>query len=297
MRGWARCSAGFPALWVGGLLGVWLTGVLPGRGADHADALYFGSPIREQRVPAGAVSVVFGFGFTNNAPDPVIIESIRTTCGCAVVEGPQFPWLVQPFEAGEFSVVLDVQGKRGTVTKSVILETSIGRKSLTVRAVPGEARGRADGDDARRENLEIARGDRFAVFRGECAACHAAPAGDKQGAALYDAVCAICHNSPRRAPMVPDLARLTFRPEDRERWRRWIAAGRDGSLMPGFARAHGGILSESQIDSLVDDLLRGGRSGADRGRDAASRAEEPAGRGLSVPLPPLQPGLGLPGTR
>jgi hypothetical protein len=148
----------------------------------------------------------FSFAFTNAAPGQVVIESVRTSCGCTVAKVPTLPWVIPPGGDGEFSVTLDLRGKRGTVTKSVFVNTSMGTKPLTVRAIVpdnGTSGGSGGGMDDRLRNMQIALADRTAIFRGDCASCHATPATAKQGPALYLAACAICHDSHNRASMVP----------------------------------------------------------------------------------------------
>jgi hypothetical protein len=54
--------------------------------------------------------------------------------------------------------------------------------------------------------------------------------------------------------MVPDLA-VAKAPRDAAYWRKWINEGKEGTLMPGFARMHGGPLSDEQITSLVDYVV------------------------------------------
>jgi mono/diheme cytochrome c family protein len=92
--------------------------------------------------------------------------------------------------------------------------------------------------------------DRQAVFRNDCASCHVAPTVGKQGAELFQAACAICHSAAHRAGMVPDLG-IAREPRDAAYWRKWIREGKVGTLMPGFAVAHGGPLTEEQIESLI----------------------------------------------
>lgn len=263
-----RCGrpGGRGVWWVGlaGWLGmgclagaVWASGV--------ASVLVFGETRQVMRGPVGTADFTFTFAFTNHARTPVVIESVRTSCGCTVAKVPELPWKVVPGECGEFSVVLDARGKRGTVTKSVVLNTSIGARRLSVRAiiekgVAGGGATDADGDGEggmgdRGRNMELARADRFAVFKGDCASCHAVPAEGKRGPALYAAVCGICHDSENRASMVPDLRNLGHA-TDREHWVRWITQGKEGTMMPGFARSEGGPLSVEQVESLADYLVR-----------------------------------------
>ena len=99
--------------------------------------------------------------------------------------------------------------------------------------------------------------DRQVVFKNQdCAKCHAEPARNKtDGRLLYAGVCATCHNSHHRAAQVPDL-RLLKHPTDADYWRQWIAHGRPGSMMPGFAESEGGPLNDQQINALVDFMVK-----------------------------------------
>jgi mono/diheme cytochrome c family protein len=107
----------------------------------------------------------------------------------------------------------------------------------------------AQGDD-RAQNQQIALADRLAVFRNDCATCHSARVSPetRTGDVLFASACTICHDAPHRASMVPDLAAIS-KPRDEAYWRKWIAEGVEKSLMPAFAKRHGGPL-----DALVTYL-------------------------------------------
>ncbi|MGE3308838.1 MAG: DUF1573 domain-containing protein [Limisphaerales bacterium] len=286
---WIRDLLTARVLVISWVLGMSTTLGLAQGSAGVATALLFDETTKEMKGPAGATNFTFTFAFTNSAPGPVVIESVRTSCGCTVARVPSLPWSVGPGEGGEFSVVLDARGKRGTVTKSVFVNSSIGVKPLTVRAVIEDSTGKAtggDGMDDRLRNMQIALADRFAVFRGECASCHAKTSEGKHGPALYVAACGICHDSHNRASMVPDLKNLGH-VTDREHWVRWITFGRHGSLMPAFAQSEGGPLTDEQVDSLADYLTRTVSQ-----RQMAQRAGLPPARKIvAPPLPGGGPGL------
>jgi hypothetical protein len=108
----------------------------------------------------------------------------------------------------------------------------------------------------RNRNIELAKADRQAVFKSECAECHVKPAIGKLGKDLYAGACAVCHDTEHRATMVPDL-HVFKHPETREYWGQIIADGKLNSLMPAFAFKNGGILNEQQITSLVDYMMTG----------------------------------------
>lgn len=249
----------------------------PGQAPGQLEALIFDAAMKEEFVAAGTTNVNFIFAFTNASPGQVIIEGIRTSCGCTVARVPKLPWVVAPGEAGEIGVVLDLRGKFGVVTKSVFVTSSAGTKPLTIRAhSPGAPAGMAAMDD-RERNLRVAMADRKAIFRGDCANCHSTPAAGKTGLALYQAACGICHDSHNRASMVPDLKNLPH-PTDRDHWIKWATFGRHGSLMAPFAASEGGPLTDQQIDSLADYLAK------------AISEPRAAGPRLSQ-VPPLPPAL------
>jgi mono/diheme cytochrome c family protein len=97
--------------------------------------------------------------------------------------------------------------------------------------------------------------DHQAVFKTDCAKCHLVPAFGKTGENLYRAACGICHEAKNRATMVPDLHALTT-PIDDNYWHNWVAHGKAGTLMPGFAATEGGPLNDAQIASLVDYVTK-----------------------------------------
>src|SRR5690606_17562430 len=166
---------------------------------DRVAELEFDALLKEQPASPADAEVLFTFAFTNKSPEEVIIHSVRTSCGCTVARVPALPWAIPAGERGEFTVAMDVRGKRGTVTKSVFVNTSLGIKSLSVRALLSQ--GAKDNEEFmgdRLRNMQIALADRTAIFKGDCASCHAEPAKGKMGVPLYLAACGICHDSHNR---------------------------------------------------------------------------------------------------
>jgi mono/diheme cytochrome c family protein len=115
---------------------------------------------------------------------------------------------------------------------------------------PGEM---STDSEVRSRNLALAAVNRQAVFQGDCARCHAGPASEQMGEALYVTACAICHDAEHRAAMVPDF-RAPPEVRTRDIWLKLIVHGKPGTLMPAFSREEGAPLTRSQIDSLVDYL-------------------------------------------
>lgn len=198
----------------------------------------------------GEEHCAFTFTVTNAGPDELVIRTVRTSCGCSVARLPASPWRLAPGASGQFDLHVDLRGKQGELFKDAILQSDGGYRQIRFRIVipPVDPR-----DAMRQRNVLIAQGDRQAVFKGDCAACHAEPARGLMGRDLYLKACAICHADEGRATMVPDLRTLAPQPAA-DVWRQVISIGKPGTLMPAFALAEGGPLTRPQIDSLVDYL-------------------------------------------
>lgn len=202
---------------------------------------------------AGQSNAVVSFTVTNASASPVIIRDVALSCGCSVATMPTKPWTLKPGESGTVTVTTDVRGKRGSLLKTAIVYASSGTRVLTYQvdiqepATPEE----------RARNQSLAKTDRQAVFRGECAKCHAEPTKGKTGKELFAVACGICHEAEHRASMVPDLRALK-KPTPREYWLQWIAHGKADTLMPASGQKEGGPLTEGQIESLVEFLTAAG---------------------------------------
>lgn len=227
--------------------------------ATPANALAWDKELKELIAEPGDTNVLVTFQFTNQHTSEVVIKNVRPSCGCTTLELPPMPWTIPAGTNGEITASLDLRGKRGTLTKSITVDSTSGYKSLLFKVtVPTEiATATASGetvDPERLKNMQMAQVDRQVVFKNaDCAKCHAEPAHGKMGEDLYRAACAICHDTPHRATMVPDLTQPKF-PTSAPYWKYWIINGRPGSLMPAFSKIHGGPLTDEQIESLVEFL-------------------------------------------
>ena len=210
------------------------------------------TPIEYNAKP-GDTNAVFSIGVTNNSATQVLIKSVRSSCGCTIARLPADPWPLEPKGKGEITVTVDLRGKCGTLNKLLVIDTSVGFKFFTMKInipLPEKA---ADAR-AREQNLLAAMGDRQAIFKGDCARCHVTPGRGKQGKALYDAMCGICHDVPSRATMVPDLKK-SKQTTNRTYWHTWTAKGKSGTLMPAFTQDEGGPLTGDEVNSIVDYIL------------------------------------------
>jgi mono/diheme cytochrome c family protein len=189
--------------------------------------------------------VRFVFTATNVSSHDVTLLNAIGSCGCTVAKLPEDPRIV-PGASGRIDVTMDLKGKYGKVLKTVTVSTDQGVKVLTVAAnLPPPT--------LREIRQDMATTDRQAVFKGQCVNCHVDPTIGKTDIALYTSACGICHESAQRATMVPDLHALPHE-TGAEFWKTTITHGKAGTMMPAFAQAEGGILSDGQIASLVDYL-------------------------------------------
>jgi len=209
----------------------------------------------------GDLSANFRFWFTNTSADEVIINAVRTSCGCTVAKLVATPWHIQPGTNGPIDVTVDLRGKSGTIAKAVTVESSAGSKSLIVKMNIATPTSGTDftvnhpnmGDAERLKNMQDSLKDRQVVFKdAKCAICHADPAkGQVDGGIIYRGICATCHDSPLRAAAVTDLKALKHE-TDFDYWKFWITNGRDGTMMPAYSLDHGGPLNELQINALAN---------------------------------------------
>lgn len=239
------------------LLGVLSCGALAVATPARAAGLVWDATQQEHRATPGETKADFVFMVHNPSAAPVVVTAVRTSCGCTVAGFPHLPWTIPAGGSSALQATVDFHGKWGEIEKSIFVAVAGGVTTLTVKVDAG----RQPPLDtallmARAANIQVASVDRQAVFTNHaCAACHAEPLAGKSGEPLYQAACGICHESPHRATMVPDLHALAVVP-DRAALRAIIARGKEGSLMPAFSRAQQGPLSDAQIDSVVDYLSR-----------------------------------------
>jgi len=235
------------------------------------NTLKFDAESKEYHAKPGEASAIFSFNITNVSKAEVKITALRMSCGCTVAHLPPLPdqpFVLSPGSNVSVGVTMDLRGKMGAVTKTLRVESSSGFKSLLVRAniPPGANPATATPHGApatlhvapavpnvmgdRAKNIQSALADRQAVFKGECAKCHVDQGVGKLGKELYMADCAICHDAEHRAAMVTDL-RVPREPRDLAYWQKWITEGKTGTMMPAFAAAQGGPLTQEQVDSLT----------------------------------------------
>jgi mono/diheme cytochrome c family protein len=270
-----------------------LTPNLPPPGATAAPSLTARSApsllawdqeFKEVTVKPGDTNALITFHFTNVHSSELVIKAVRASCGCTTLELPAMPWHIPAGSNGQITANTDLRGRRGVQTKSLMVESSLGYKSLLFKVIipPDLVTNTVVGqimDAERVHNMQVALVDRQALFKNQdCIKCHLEPVKGQVGQELFAAACGICHGSPKRATIVPDLKTISV-PTSAPYWKYWIVNGRPGSLMPAFAESRGGPLTEDQVNSLVQLLT-----------DTISRQARPTpGSNSAVPRPVSTP--------
>ena len=212
---------------------------------------------KAHKATPGEQDIGFAFRFRNDSGGEVRVKRADSTCGCTVARLPKLPWIIASGEQGSIPVTMDIRGKTGLITKTVILVTDKGLIPLKARVdiadEPEPLKKRSK--EERAANLRAAAQNRQAIFQGKCVECHVKPTIGKRGKQLYTTACGICHEAKDRASFVTDLRPLASG-KDRQYWEQWTAESKPGTLMPAFAKKHGGPLDDSQIKTLVAYLTR-----------------------------------------
>ena len=248
---------GAAVVWLGALAAV---GWLPAQDGSKAGSLpagptlIFDTETNECHAAPEQEAAEFTFHTTNVWTNTIVIEGIYSSCHCTVAAMPDAPWVLLPGAGGEVTARVALTDQEdGTVTNTLTLLTSGGERVLTLKVVmPPSARppGAPLTEAERKAAMGKAAADAKAIFKGDCATCHVDKARGLLGKELYAAACGICHDSPHRASFVPDLHGLK-QPTDLDYWKGIIARGKPHTVMPGFADAEGGPLSEMQVSSLA----------------------------------------------
>jgi mono/diheme cytochrome c family protein len=217
--------------------------------------LAFDAEQKDYLAKAGEANGSFVFNITNVSPGEVTINAVQTSCGCTTAK-IQLPMKLAPGAMAEIPINMSLLGKSGDILKTVTILTDHGQKVVAVKSSIQAPTGDPAAMAMNRErNQLLATQDRQAVFKGDCARCHVEPVIGKMGKELYVAACGICHEAEHRASMVTDLHNLKT-PPNAEYWKFFVVNGKPGTLMPAFSQAQGGPLSDAQVASLVEYLVK-----------------------------------------
>lgn len=180
------------------------------------------------------------FTVSNLGDTDLIIEEVSTPCGCtgAVAGDPTIP----PGGSTTIDVTYDSSVRSGEVTRVItVISNDPNEPELTLELI-------ATVDASMHEGFSAGE----ALFGEKCGSCHADPAQGLSGQALYTEVCWFCHGKYREGKTAPALP--AYPAAARPHLLHYISEGKDGTEMPGYAKAHGGPLDTAQVNSLIDLL-------------------------------------------
>lgn len=224
----------------------------PGTGVGSGPKIHFEQRVHDFGAMRSDTPLSHPWEYRNLGDADLEILNVRTNCGCTATVTDKTP--VPPGGTGILRVDFDPSGINGTVRKTLAVSSNDpvnARILLTIKAtvtLVDEQERSGDGHPPTAGR---------SMFFGDCATCHAAPAGEKSGEDLYRAVCAMCHGEKGEGAPAPGLrspGHLAAR--SAEDLATTISYGAADPHMPGFIDLMGGPLSRQQVDSLVE-LIRG----------------------------------------
>lgn len=173
--------------------------------------------------------------------------SFTTSCGCTTLVPS-----AKSIPAGGkviVSVLSDLTGKRGAITKDVVAKFKKDGKSYT-REFTLNFKVRKDIKAHGTQKLL-----KDVLFNEKCGSCHAVPAKGKYGKDLFKAICIFCHGENAQGAFGISFTNVNYyKSFDKEKVRKVITHGMPQGEMPGFSKEHGGPLDHEQIESLIKFL-------------------------------------------
>jgi len=152
-------------------------------GAEQSGPLVWEAHNKTNQTQLGGVTTHFTFKVQNTSAHAVVIDDLKSSCGCTVAQMPSKPWRLGPGESNKFEVLVDLRDKpAGSFEKEIdVLSTEAPDKLLvTVEVQPGGKRLSKEAED-RIWGQELAVTDHQAVFKRECVKCHLVPAFGRTG--------------------------------------------------------------------------------------------------------------------
>jgi mono/diheme cytochrome c family protein len=217
--------------------------------------LVFDAESKEYDAKPGEMIAPFTLHLTNLWTNEIVITQVHASCGCTTAKLPSTPWHIPPGGFGEVTAQINLAGKPpGLLTKTLTFFTSVSNRVVMLK-VNVQPMGNGMGPADRKAAMTMATANPQAIFKADCAKCHVDKGAKTFGQDLYAADCGICHEASHRDTAVPDLHALK-QPTSLEYWKTMISFGKPHTMMPGFAIAQGGPLSDEQITSLAGYLDR-----------------------------------------
>ena len=229
--------------------------------APNMPTLVFDAETKEYDASPGEQTAPFTFNLTNVWTNEIVIDRVQASCGCTTASLPANPWHIPPGGGGQVKAHVNLAGKMGLITKTLTFYCKLSSDpasfirvvNLNVNIPPPPAVIGTMSQSERKAAMAKSIADAQAIFKGNCAQCHAGKGRNAFGQDLYAADCGICHESSRRESLVPDLHALK-KETDFDYWKTIITLGKPHTMMPPFAATEGGPLTGAQIISLATYL-------------------------------------------
>ena len=184
-------------------------------------------------------SAVASFLIRNNSAQPVTLVDIQAACGCTVAAPESY--MIMPGSFTVLKVSVDTTAKADNIKKTVHIRDSLGNTAEAVLEFNVV------------ENPHGLKGNIKGIFDGQCASCHFTPLlGKKDGAEIYRLGCAMCHGKDAEGAYAMSLRGFS----SHSALKTLIGEGIGKPQMPGFAKKHGGPLTEVQLDALAHWLMQ-----------------------------------------
>ena len=181
------------------------------------------------------------FKFRNDGAATAKIVKTETSCGCTTATGALREYA--PSEQGEMEVVIDTQGKKGIIVKTVTVtmennEAATAELSLTMKLEPPP---HPKMERVRNLNAEAT-----------CKTCHLESGEGQSGVFLYHRVCSQCHGKKGVGASALALSDAEWQQRvDDARIKDVIYQGLPEQGMPSFVEGVTPPLTDEQVGSLI----------------------------------------------
>src|SRR5215469_16959713 len=164
---------------------------------DHLDLtkMTWDKTMITTNVSADTAKAYVLFSFKNVSTNTITFADVHGSCSCTTPQLPPLPWRIPAGSTGQIGATVNIAGKFGTVVKSVHVGTDAGSRDLYIQItiLPPKIPVLTDADRIRQ--MAIAKVDRQAVFKNDCAVCHEKNGENRYAKPLFDADCGICHEA------------------------------------------------------------------------------------------------------
>ncbi len=207
------------------------------------------------RYSPDASSVEFRFTLENLSDKTAENISVKPSCGCTVTSLSSDT--IPPKGEAEVTVSVNTIGKKDVFFKKIDFFYLADNMPYMTRAVIRFTLAPPLPGHEKKNGTLLQK----TIFGKECGSCHADKGKNKKGAPLFVAVCSQCHGMMAEGKTACPLGDLSYRKEySLHEIAGIIAKGKTEKGMPAFSEKEGGPLSNEQILSLAQYLIRLGEN-------------------------------------